>query len=568
MPSPPDIGSPSLIDRIPLTARTVLDIGCGDGARAAAYRRRNPAARYFGIEPDQALARLAMKRLDQLSCAAPGAGPFPFSDQLFDCIVYDSVLETVADPAGLIRDHLEHLAEHGTLVLAFHNVDHSSLVERILRGAWAYDDDGLMARKNLHLFSRNSMLDLLAAAGLHVADIVPVEDAAASREAFVTAMEPALHALGIDVAGYRHRAAPLRYIVRAARRPVAPLEITSTILPPVGGVSEVRVRRPMAAIASEPGVTANISDYIEVRVPEVEGKITILHRPALLGEAGLEFVRTLTSTGSIVICEFDDHPDFIPILRQAELYNFRGVHAVQTSTEALAEVLRQHNPEVAVFPNAVSDLPDIGNYTDLQRMKVMVAGINRESDWPPYIDALNAVAATAEHRLHFEIVGDRRLFDELRTPHKRFTPLCDYDTYNEILRGCEIAFMPLADSAFNRCKSDLKFIEAAAHRVVALASPVVYSESIRDGQTGIIFRDSAELYSRLLRLIANPEIARSIADEARAYVSGHRMLAYQVGERLAWYRSLLARHDALHAALLARVPRIAAPPPGADNNRV
>ena len=117
--------------------------------------------------------------------------------------------------------------------------------------------------------------------------------------------------------------------------------------------------------------------------------------------------------------------------------------------------------------------------------------------------------------------------------------------------------MPLADTPFNRCKSDLKFIEAASFRVAALASPTVYADVIEDGRTGLIFRDGQELQQRLARMIANPDYARALADAARQYVTGQRMLAYQVEEREAWYRSLWARRDELNQALLERVPALA-----------
>jgi glycosyltransferase involved in cell wall biosynthesis len=113
--------------------------------------------------------------------------------------------------------------------------------------------------------------------------------------------------------------------------------------------------------------------------------------------------------------------------------------------------------------------------------------------------------------------------------------------------------MPLADNAFNRAKSDLKFIEAGACRVVALASPVVYRASIEDGRTGVLFEDAAELHDRLLRLLSMPDVSRAIAEAAREYVAQNRMLAYQVAARIAWYRSLWDRREELNAALQARL---------------
>jgi glycosyltransferase involved in cell wall biosynthesis len=134
--------------------------------------------------------------------------------------------------------------------------------------------------------------------------------------------------------------------------------------------------------------------------------------------------------------------------------------------------------------------------------------------------------------------------------------MTDYATYKKLLCQAEISFMPLADNEFNRSKSDLKFIEAGAARVAALASPVVYGNVIQDGKTGLIFRDAAELRSALLRLLAYPEASKRMATAARGYVASKRMLAYQVDERINWYRSLWARRDELNAALKARVPEL------------
>ena len=105
--------------------------------------------------------------------------------------------------------------------------------------------------------------------------------------------------------------------------------------------------------------------------------------------------------------------------------------------------------------------------------------------------------------------------------------------------------MPLADTPFSRAKSDLKFIEAASCRTAALASSVVYGNSIEDGRTGLLFRDTVEFHAKLLRLVAMPELARDLGDAARRTVADDRMLAYQVGHRIAWYRSLWARREAL-----------------------
>jgi Glycosyl transferases group 1 len=238
------------------------------------------------------------------------------------------------------------------------------------------------------------------------------------------------------------------------------------------------------------------------------------------------------------------------------LYTFRGVHAVQTSTKPLAEVLVRRNPEVAVFPNGVYELPAPENFADPEHMTFFFAALNRQADWAPYMQVLNEVSRAVGERLRFHVMFDESFFNALETPHKKFEPLADYATYKKMLCQSEISFMPLADTEFNRAKSDLKFIEAGAARVAALASPVVYGNVLQDGKTGLLFRDPAELRGALLRMLAYPEATKRMANAAREYVATKRMLAYQMDARTGWYRSLWARRDELNAALKARVPEL------------
>jgi SAM-dependent methyltransferase len=485
--------APALHDKIPLSATVVLLLGCGDGALGAAFRPRNPTCRLIGIEPDPTLARHAAAVLDEVYCLAPEPGPLPVLPKL-DCIlIAQGVVERLARPADLIADLVRRLAPSGLVVLCAPRGPHHAL---------------------------------LSAAGLHALD---AEDLGGSHSVW-----------------------------RAAAEPLAPLRILSTMLPPVGGVSQVRVVEPMRALAAEPGIAAAVVPRAE-KLPAPEGPpgIYILHRPALLGEEGLATVRALISRGWLVVCEFDDHPSQIPILYRSDVHNFDAVHAIQTSTPALAEVLGRENPEIAVFPNALFELPHPANFATPGRLSVLFAALNREEDWPGHMDALNDAARAAGPALHFEVIADHAFFEALDTPHKRFTPLCDYETYLAILSRCEVSFMPLRDTLFNRCKSDLKFLEAAAHRAVALASPTVYVASIRDGENGMLFRTAQDLRDRLMHLVTDPSGARALAERAREEAARHRMLGYQMQARTQWYRSLWARRDSLHQALLARVPALA-----------
>lgn len=555
MPPAPQQPAQDLLQRIPLSSRSVLDVGCGQGELGAAFKRFSPAARVYGIETNPELADLARAHLDEVATIDPETDDPPFAvPEGYDCIIYSAALAHMRDPFGVVGRHAELLHPDGVMLICVPNVEHWSFVERLLRGTFDYEPAGLLDRGHLRWFSLESTRKGLVEAGLILCDAGPrVFDGDAARR-FVSALAPGLAALGIDPQEYMRRAAPLQFIWRVRKKERERITLAGTMLPPVGGVSYVRVVQPFQAMATDPMVSVNLTNEVDLSKPhDGTPHIFVLHRPSLSGEQGRDLVRHLTEAGWLIVTEFDDHPDFFPGMQDPAQTTFRGVHAIQTTTPALAEVLRDRNPEIAIFPNAITALPEIRNFADPRAITLFFGALNREQDWRELLPVINDVADMAGDRLRFEVVHDDAFFNALSTPHKKFTPICDYPTYNEILGRCEISFMPLSDTGFNRTKSDLKFIEAASHRVVALASNIVYSDSIVDGQTGYLFSDPRELRSRLMRMIVMPELARTVGDRARNYVANERMMAYQVKPRLDWYRSLWDRREILTAAMRARM---------------
>jgi hypothetical protein len=176
---------------------------------------------------------------------------------------------------------------------------------------------------------------------------------------------------------------------------------------------------------------------------------------------------TAVATQTSVVPVIAKPPDF------SNLVGRKGTDlVVGAQTAAPSPVVKKEEPKVDVRPEVKARVPDAA--------PPQIDGLLRVKGVLEEIEAINAAARQAGGRLRFEVVADQAFFEALDTPHKRFTPLCDYETYLGLLSRCEVSFMPLRDTLFNRCKSDLKFLEAAGHRAVALASPTVYTNP-RDG---------------------------------------------------------------------------------------
>lgn len=557
----PDFANPELLEKIPLSAKTILDVGCAQGALGADYLRRNPTCRVLGIEMDEEAAAHARQRISELFVGDVEKNPMPFEVAGgIDCIIYGDVLEHLVDPWAVLKEHAKYLSPQGTVLVCTPNVEHWSFAAKLLTGTFDYEDQGLFDRTHLRWFTPRTMAAALKEAGLQLSDAAPRPIAKEHAEQFTSIMAPALKAMGVDPQEYLNRSIPLQVIWRARKEIVPRMELTATMLAPQGGVSDVRVLEPLRALQTDAAFFTTIAPESGVQPKLADTpRIAVLHRPLLMGESGLARVRTLLEKDYVIVSEFDDHPVFMEErgVKLGELLTFRGVHAVQTSTPALAEALLTDNPEVAVFPNGVFELPPVCNFQNPDQLTLFFGALNRQNDWAPLMPVLNEVSRAVGDRLRFRVVFDEAFFNALETPHKSFEPaMVDYASYMRELGQADVSFMPLTDTQFNRAKSDLKFIEAGASRVCALASHVVYGGSIQDGKTGVLFRDPAELRAALLRLLAYPEATRRIADAARAYVAQNRMLAYQVAARAEWYRALWQRRAELNEALKQRVPEL------------
>src|ERR1700712_5595282 len=115
---PFSISASHVLLRIPLSAHTILDVGCGSGELAAAYHRMNPKARLLGIEVDPAAAALATPYMEQGSVTDVEAGPLPFLvPDGIDCIIYNDVLQHLRDPWTLLGRHADLLSTSGIMLI-------------------------------------------------------------------------------------------------------------------------------------------------------------------------------------------------------------------------------------------------------------------------------------------------------------------------------------------------------------------------------------------------------------------------------------------------------------------
>ena len=480
-----------------------------------------------------------------------------------DCLIFGDVLEHLVDPwAGLARS-ARLVRDGGQILACIPNIQHYSVIVNLLRGRWDYQDEGLLDRTHLRFFTLASIRDLFVRAGLQVFDIQPRWWPGTEPDRFQQVMAPVLSALTIDPASFSANTSDT--VSRSGRaRGRTALAAADLDADRFGPRERGACQRTFAISGHGTRNTRPVRERASVSRSQAnspgEDKVFIQQRVILPAADHVTLQRHLLANGYLIVGELDDDPRHFAEMVKTDFLALRSCHCVQTTTELLAETIREFNPHVAVFSNQIAELPPhrLRTVADTaaRPLTLFFGALNREGDWAPVMPALNDVLRRHGSKVRAQVVYDRAFFDGLATPFKLFEPLCSYERYHELLDAADIAFLPLAPTRFNEHKSDLKFIECAAHSVACVASPTVYESTILDGETGLIYRSTDELVSQLERLIGEAGFVQRIGENVRRYVAENRMLASHFRARHEWYRTMLDCKKELELELHARAPEL------------
>jgi len=547
--------NPDLLNSIPTNASGVIEIGCGEGALARVYRLRNPTCSYIGVELSDSAAKAANEILDEvLVCDVESPSTHSQLDLLLDkypcdTLVLGDVLEHLRNPWELLRNFYNRLGADGTCIACIPNVGHWSLVKKLLEGRWDYADQGLLDITHLRFFTLDSAIEMFKQAGWVVVDAKPRILWPKETEVEVSKLSQYADQLGIEKGKLARDLSAFQWVIRAKKSVKEPvIDVVALGLPKVGGVTEARVDYPLKTLASLANVRSVWGEGAVTIPSQSTGGVFVLHRQFMLEPELNSRLEDLVNRGWILVADIDDDPRHWSAIVESDFFAYRAVHAVTTSTEQLADLLRTWNPNVRVFPNAIFELPIASPQTPKipGKIRVFFGALNRAADWEPVIDPIVRAAQLLGEMIEFVIVHDHDFYQRIPgTVSKTFHGTLPHDQYLAVLATCDLAILPLEDTPFNRFKSDLKLIECCAAGVVPICSRVVYANEAEHARLAFFVNEPEDWFRSLLRLARNHlEIART-RSKGIAYVKSKRMHSQQANERERYYRDLLAQKEGL-----------------------
>jgi len=201
--------------------------------------------------------------------------------------------------------------------------------------------------------------------------------------------------------------------------------------------------------------------------------------------------------------------------------------AVTVSTEEMKRAFAPHHRHIHVLPNLLDDrLWTVPLPVKPSGSPVVIgyAGTpDHKADLALLEEVLERIAAKYGSRVAFRFMGcDTERIKRL-PGFSAITFEPGYENYARTIQkaGIDIGLVPLEDNRFNRCKSNIKWLEYSACGIAGIYADLPpYRSCVKDGETGILVAgyDADAWVAAIESLIDNPDRRHAMALAARTEV--------------------------------------------------
>ena len=130
----------------------------------------------------------------------------------------------------------------------------------------------------------------------------------------------------------------------------------------------------------------------------------------------------------------------------------------------------------------------------------------------------------------------------------RHIPRVPFPELMKVIGGLDIGIAPLADTPFNRCRSDIKPKEYAAGGAAWLASPVGPYRALGEKEGGMLVSDDG-WYAALDTLVGKPRLRKRLSRRARAWAKTQTIDKHAEIWETAFEETVLLARDVRTSAL-------------------
>ena len=157
-----------MLDFLPSSVKTVLDVGCADGSFSKIVKDK-VNAEVWGIEFMPKEAKKAEVKIDKVFTGTCEDSIEKLPDHYFDVIYFNDILEHLVDPYTVLENIKSKLSANGIVISSIPNMRyHSAIKSLVLNKDWKYADHGIMDKTHLRFFTKKSIYNMYVDAGYKV----------------------------------------------------------------------------------------------------------------------------------------------------------------------------------------------------------------------------------------------------------------------------------------------------------------------------------------------------------------------------------------------------------------
>ena len=322
--------------------------------------------------------------------------------------------------------------------------------------------------------------------------------------------------------------------------------------------------------------TEKISNEMRARAV-LDADVVVFHRPN--DDRALMVAQKLREQGKKIVMDNDDTYKGFDKTKLGKLADkFGQVEAsvdifgkfadmITCSTEFLRQEYLKLNPNVVVLPNCVDpdDWPaedeilknegpkiriglvgSVGLHTDVAGFIPVLDHLFKREDVQLVVFALPADTKES-HDVHNYYKPELEFWQSYNIEWQPFVPIHDYiETLNGL--RLDLLLIPRSDDYFNRCKSNIKFLEASMLEIPVVAqgfstgdSP--YQADPEDSKVMKVITDNSKWIEEIDALVANKDLRVKTGKKAREYVLEKYHIKNNIHKWQAAYDSLFSKES-------------------------
>lgn len=269
-----------------------------------------------------------------------------------------------------------------------------------------------------------------------------------------------------------------------------------------------------ARILNEMDSKVRLADVVVMQMCHTEAALALFHsiRDAYRIPVLVEIDDNMVSTAEYNAA----HDAYAPgsDLRRIAIDQFKAADGIIVTTDHLKGVYSEFNPHIYVVPNCI-DFKVWGNNKRKKHDNIRIGWAGGASHSEDLRLILPAMKTLLQKHKNIEFVFVHGIPEFLKNiPRVRtITKFSRIDKYPSFISSLsfDIGIAPLVDNAFNRSKSNLRWLENAAYKIPCVASKVGhFAETITDGVDGFLCEDAESFGKRLEELIVNKQLRKTI----------------------------------------------------------